>query len=58
MNGELLRRLIEDIIHVTESLVNEGGPSIAMTSAAQKDKAIRNKALGHHKNHKSLSHVC
>jgi glutamate decarboxylase len=58
MSGEFLRRLIEDIVHVTESLVKDGGPSISMVKAAAANKALRHKKSKFKKTHDGNSHVC
>lgn len=53
LNGELGRRLVRDIIEVTEGLLNDEGPSYTMSKAVKRPVHKRE-----HEEHRGHNNVC
>lgn len=51
LSGDLLHKLISDIIAVTEMLLSDGGPSYSMSVMDKVDKAVRARPGRVHKAH-------
>lgn len=58
LSGDLVRKLITDILQVTETLLESGGPSISMMIAAKKDAKDKQTSTKHDDLAKNDIKVC